>query len=192
MTIRHVFLDMDGVIVDFVRPAIQLHGQPEAIHRWPVGEWDVPTVLGISAAEFWAKIDVQGHAFWSQLPVYPWTASLIDTVRQFASFAILSCPSHHPECLSGKVSWLQRHLGPEFRDFLIGPPKYHCAKSDVVLIDDSDANVERFRASGGRAILFPQIWNRNHAIEDRLGYVAQQLSRLSGSDGPESNRETSE
>ena len=102
----------------------------------------------------------------------------MQAVRETAPFTVLSSPSHDPGCPAGKVSWLHSHLGSHFRDFLIGHQKFLCAKHDVVLIDDSDHNVEQFRAHGGQAILFPQIWNSNHAIQDRLGYTNAELLKL--------------
>ena len=47
-----------------------------------------------------------------------------------------------------------------------------------LLIDDNDTNVDRFRERGGRAILFPQPWNRNHSLaEDRMSYLEDELSQ---------------
>jgi hypothetical protein len=71
---------------------------------------------------------------------------------------------------------MQRHLGRSFRDFLIGPSKHLLAKPDVALIDDRHGNVRSFREHGGRAVLFPQPWNANHHVEDRLPYVMSQMS----------------
>lgn len=169
---------MDGVISDFVTAALSLHDSVNAIEDWPVGEWHVSKVLGISSREFWHEINLQGHSFWSELPAYPWMDELVATIRQYAPFTILSSPSLVPECLSGKVWWLQQYFGRSFRDFMIGPHKYHCAKPDVVLIDDSDENVQKFRTHGGQAILFPQIWNQNHAISDPVEFIADQLHEL--------------
>jgi 5'(3')-deoxyribonucleotidase len=181
LPIRHVFLDMDGVISDFVTAALALHGREDAVADWPVGEWHVSKALGISSSQFWREINLQGHAFWAELPAYSWMDELVEKIREYAPFTILSSPSLVPECLSGKVWWLQQHFAKGFRDFLIGPHKHHCAKPDVVLIDDSDENVQRFRAHGGQAILFPQVWNQNHAIADRIEFVACQLHELNAS-----------
>ena len=180
MSIRHIFLDMDGVLVDFVNPALELHEQLDAFDRWPPGEWDIPKVLGISKSQFWSKIDAVGHAYWSQMPPYQWTHQLVQLVTRIAPFSILSSPSLHPECPTGKVLWLREHLDPNFRDYLFGHQKHLCARPDVVLIDDSDTNVEKFRGHGGQAILFPQHWNSNHQVEDRLEYVTSELKRCVG------------
>lgn len=178
--IRHIFLDMDGVLVDFFRPALQVHNRLPLLDDWPRGVWDIPTVLGISKGEFWAKIDALGAEYWTEMPAYPWTADLVAAVTRAAPFSILSSPSLCAECPTGKIHWLRRHLRADFRDYLFGHAKHHCAKPGALLIDDSDENVDAFRAHGGEAILFPQAWNSNHAIDDPLGYAIDELHRLSG------------
>ncbi|HID21142.1 MAG TPA: hypothetical protein EYP14_01900, partial [Planctomycetaceae bacterium] len=176
MTIDRIFVDMDGVLSDFVSAALALHGRLDALPTWPPGVWDLSRVLGRSSAEVWGGIARRGEDFWATLPPYPWADELIRLVRQFAPFTILSSPSNQPSCLSGKMIWLQKHFGPGFRDFLIGPPKHLCASPGAVLIDDSDENIARFRQHGGRAVLYPQPWDANHALtNDRLAYVREQL-----------------
>jgi len=178
--VNRIFVDMDGVLSDFVSAALQLHGRLDALEGWPPGVWDMPRVVGMSSADFWGRIARRGEDFWAKLRPYPWADELIRLVQEFAPFTILSSPSNQPSCLSGKMVWLQKQFSPAFRDFLIGPPKYLCAKPGVVLIDDSDDNIARFRQHGGEAILFPQPWNANHALtSDRLAYVREQLERLS-------------
>ncbi len=179
--IERVFLDMDGVLTDFVGAMLRLLGREEALQSWPPGVWDMPQALRMEPAELWGRIAREGERFWAELEAYPWVDELLGLVAQFAPFTILSSPSSQPESLSGKLRWLQKRFGPAFRDYLIGPPKHLCARPDVVLIDDSDENVSRFRLNGGHAILFPQPWNSNHGlVERRLDYVRDELTRLSG------------
>lgn len=175
MASLQIHLDMDGVLSDFVTAALELHQSPDAIHDWPPGEFNMARVLGISSSEFWGGIDRQGADYWARLKPYPWFAELTALAREFGEVSILTSPSQHPDCPAGKVRWIHEHLGKGFRDFLIGPPKYLCARPGAVLIDDSDRNVDRFRLHGGQAILFPQPWNSNHAITDRLAFVRREL-----------------
>ena len=178
MAIQHVFLDMDGVISDFVSAALDLHDRSDAERSWQPGEWDIPTVLGMNSSKFWTPIHKQGEEYWSTLTPYPWLHELIQVIQEFSSFTILSSPSTLPQCLSGKVQWLHAQFGGEFRDFLIGPQKHLCAKPEMVLIDDSDDNVNLFRKHGGQSILFPQLWNSNHSIDDRVEFVRRELHRI--------------
>lgn len=64
-------------------------------------------------------------------------------------------------------------------EYQIGPKKELNAKSGAILIDDSDKNVENYRAAGGCAILFPQPWNKNSQyIESRTDYVLTTLDNI--------------
>jgi 5'(3')-deoxyribonucleotidase len=178
----HIFLDMDGVLTDFVSACLTLHGQPQALETWPAGNRDIPQVVGISKSDFWRLIDDQGAEFWAGLKPFPWCDDLVALVREFAPLTILTAPSLSPACLDGKVRWLYEHFpkvrGKRFTDFLIGNQKHLLAQAGRVLIDDTESHVDAFRAAGGEAILFPQPWNANHAITDRLAYVRSQLSTI--------------
>lgn len=178
----HIFLDMDGVVSDFISASLRLHARLDALDAWPPGERDIPKVIGVSKGLFWKVIDAQGGDFWASLAPFPWMAELIALVREFGPLTVLTAPSLSPSCVEGKVRWLYEHFpkenGKRFTDFLIGPRKDLLAQLGRVLIDDADANVEAFRAAGGQAILFPQPWNRNFAIHDRLSYVRCELERL--------------
>ena len=178
MAVRHIFLDMDGVISDFIGGACRLFDRDDALRNWPLGERDAPKAFGVSTSLFWEKIDGAGADYWANLEPYPWCQELIRLIKETAPFTILSAPSLGVECPTGKLRWLRAHLGAGFHDHLFGHQKYFCAKPGHVLIDDSEPNVNRFREHGGSAILFPQPWNANHTITDRLGYVAQELRRL--------------
>ena len=177
--IQHIFLDIDGVLADFTGATTQLHGRQEILNSWPSGERDIPKVLGISRSEYWRKIDDAGPGFWEELKPYPWFEDLIALARETAPFTLLTAPSLSPHSLAGKVAWIYRHFpkvaGKRFGDFLIGRQKHLLAAPGRVLIDDAEHNVEAFRQAGGAAILFPQIWNANHASTDPVNFVRKQL-----------------
>ncbi|MDB4614339.1 hypothetical protein OAH18_01485 [bacterium] len=174
----HILLDMDGVIADFVTAALRLHGGAEALANWPPGEWDMAKVLGLGTSAFWQPIDKMGADFWADLKPYAWTPQLISLIEEFAPYTILSSPGLGEEAPTGKIRWLREHVKSDFASYLFGHQKWLCAKPGQVLIDDRDKNVDLFIAAGGNAILFPQVWNANHAIKDRMTFVAGELSRL--------------
>ncbi len=180
MSIQHIFLDMDGVLADFVGAALRVHDRDDALDNWPKGERDVPKVLGISRNQYWKKLDAQGSDFWANLEPYPWFAELIEMVREVAPFTILTTSSLAPSCFEGKVRWLYEHFPKvdrrRFRDFLIGEQKHLLAQPGRLLIDDAEHNVDSFTASSGRSILFPQVWNRNHRVADPIEYVRSLIS----------------
>ena len=130
---EQIFLDMDGVLTDFVRATLSLRGQSDLLLTWPKGERDIHKVMGISKSEFWRIVDGQGADFWAALPNFEWSRDLVDLVRQFAPMTILTSPSLSPSCFEGKVRWLYENFpkvdGKRFSDFLIGRPKELLAKA---------------------------------------------------------------
>lgn len=183
--ISQILLDLDGVLCDFVLPAIRLFtdNPQEICNKWEPGNYDMGKAIGVSKSKFWKKIDKAGSWFWSGLPPYPWMQQLLDECRAVAPTIICTSPSLKPSSVLGKMHWIQNHLGSDFRDYLIGPPKFACARTGAVLIDDSDKNCESFRESGGHAILFPQIWNERHAqAGDAMKVVREELAILAGAE----------
>ena len=175
-----IFLDMDGVLVDFVSAALACHGAPDLLDNWPPGEWSVPQVLGISKEEFWRAIDAQGHVFWANLCPYPWTRQLVDMVASLdPGWTIATAPSRNPACPQGKISWMRSHLdegnGRPFMRFMIGRDKHALAAPRCILVDDSDEKIDAFNEAGGIGILFPQPWNSDHHIGDSMAHVTARL-----------------
>ena len=90
---EHIFLDLDGVLADFVTAAAHLHGRPDILSAWPLGTWDMHTALGMSSGAFWGAIDKAGCDFWAGLEPFPWTFELFDRLRNIAPVTIASSPS---------------------------------------------------------------------------------------------------
>ncbi|WP_417386787.1 5' nucleotidase, NT5C type [Gimesia sp.] len=179
MAVRHILLDMDGVISDFMGAILELHDQGHLLEEWPPGERDYAGVLGMTKDEFWKPVDSVGGRFWAEFPPYPWLDELLALLKQTAPITISTSPSRSAACASAKVEWLRQHFQePLYMDFMIGTKKYLMAKPDVVLIDDQHKNIDLFREHGGQAILFPQPWNENYAIADRIGYVKSELEKM--------------
>ena len=110
--LRHIFVDLDGVLADFMRGALALHQRDELLGNWPAGEWDMPKVLGISSGKFWGAITKRGAGFWEALDVYPWTFEMIERLRDIAPITIATSPSLDPGCLDGKMRWIAAASGP--------------------------------------------------------------------------------
>jgi FMN phosphatase YigB (HAD superfamily) len=155
---RVTFFDLDGVLADFVSGALRLHGRtdfPYADIRWGIEEQ-----LGIEPAKFWAPM---GSEFWAGLPLYDDGHAAFSLVARTVgpeNVALLSSPCETPGCLDGKRAWVAKHL-PEFRKRLfLGGAKHLFAGPGKVFVDDHDANVDAFRAAGGKAVQVPRPWNR--------------------------------
>lgn len=186
----NIFLDMDGVISDFASAALRAHGSDLTIDQWPVGVWDIETVLGISSSQFWAKVNTYG--FWRNIAPYPWLGELVELIETYdPNWRIATSPSACGQCLAGKYDWLREYIEPQFhRAFFVAddnkaryhsrPGKSQLAHPDTVLIDDKDSNVDQFVFAGGNAIRFPQPWNKNASELSgfgggRFSYVKRQL-----------------
>ena len=172
-----IFVDMDGVLVDFIGAALKLHGcdVESTLAGWPGGVFDVAEVLGISPAEFWSKIDAAGEEWWGSLSPYPWMGDLLGLVAKCDEFILATSPSRFHGSSSGKVLWMQRAFGTSWRNYMLGEHKHLFAKRGSLLIDDNEAAVRKFREHGGSAILFPQPWNSLGGVDDPVGYVSGEM-----------------
>lgn len=184
--IHTVYLDMDGVLTNFMDHALALHGTTaKALEpRWTTGSYGVHESLGITEDQFWERIDAR-EDFWDQLPLYPWADRIFTVAQQVAEHVIiLSAPSQDWRSAAGKMSCLQRWKGRHFRDWIFTPAKHkhRLARPDALLVDDSDRNCEDFVEAGGTAIIFPQRWNSNHSLAGETaapGFVEFHLRRNS-------------
>lgn len=175
--IKHILVDLDGVLANFFDAALELHGFDVA--TYPAGEWDIATVLKISADEFWSKIDAD-ESFWRELQPYPWTnafLSWLDDTR--IPWTVATSPSRNPFCAAHKIEWMRKHFGrPAFKNYMIGSRKELMANPTTILIDDSDMNVDAFAQAGGLTYLFPQHWNAAGKRDHPMRQMAEDLYPL--------------
>lgn len=168
-----VFCDMDGVLCDFVLGTAKLFGFDPSV----VTMWNYFPAIGHTEQTFWEGVRHAGSDFWADLPPYEWHDELQALCKHYDDeYVLLTSPSHCPSSLHGKLRWMHRMYGPRFNSYLIGSRKERCAHPGAVLIDDSDSNCRKFVEHGGEAILFPQPWNANRGITDRMAYVAASLA----------------
>jgi 5'(3')-deoxyribonucleotidase len=174
------FIDMDGVLCDFVSAACAVFGRRDLPSNWPLGERSMGAALGCSDKDFWETIKAD-PGFWSNMHPYPWCHELFDTVKEFGYEPFISTsPSLDPASASGKTEWIQRVFGRSFRSYFIGGKKHALAMPGRVLIDDRNDTVDKFCACGGIGILFPRRWNSLHGISnDPMAFVRESLGRAS-------------
>jgi hypothetical protein len=159
------FIDLDGVLVDFVSGVLAAHGA-----RLPPREicWDFNTQLGLTAGEFWAPC---GKDFWESLS---WThegPALLEAVEKVFgdNVVVLTSPCKTAGAVEGKVEWIRRNMPKYARRYFVGPPKHLLAGAGKLLIDDHDDNAKKFAAHGGRVVLVPRPWNARRDDTDELG-----------------------
>ncbi len=152
---RIAYLDMDGVLVDFVGGAIKEHCLQINQNNL---SWDFYVEAGLSPENFWSPL---GRSFWANLDWTPEGEKILAYVEQaFDAVVILSSPCATHGCAEGKIDWIKRHIPRYRRQFLLGPAKHFCASPNHYLIDDHDQNIEKFIEWGGKGFLVPRAWNR--------------------------------
>ncbi len=157
--INTIYLDMDGVCCNFGGAAMKACGRS---YDTAIETWDFFKEWGWSIERFWQAIDAQGEDLWANLEPFPWFIPLLKHCEDLVgseSIWYCSTPSQAPWSASGKLKWLRRIHGKDFRRWILIPDKTHLAAPDRLLIDDSGKNCDAFRKAGGHAILFPQPWN---------------------------------
>lgn len=163
--IKTVFVDMDGVLSDFHKGVHNTFKKPyiygPSLQRYDFWEdWDPITtrddVNSICDFNFWRNLE--------------WMHDGIEIIQAITSkfktnqIYLLTTPMPNLESASGKMMWINNNL-PIYlkRTIITQAPKSLLAKSDTLLIDDKDQNIDEFIKAGGRGLLVPRPWNRNYS-----------------------------
>lgn len=161
-----IFVDIDGVLADFVTAAFSVHGKVFDPETYPRKEWSIANVLGISDREFWRRIDFAGEAFWENLDLFPHSLEMLEMLSRYDEICFATSPSSSPASYSGKRRWLQK-MGFDLIPAMFGSKKHLMSGPGRILIDDSPKNCEQWYKSGGTAILFKQVWNTDEKVDDK-------------------------
>jgi 5'(3')-deoxyribonucleotidase len=166
--IKTVYLDVDGVLADFIRYVHYVFNVPyDPLKKTPYKFWEVWN----PPASFDLVNSACSESLWLNLP---WCsdghAILRETVKTFGESKIylLTQPMPHPESATGRWKWILENIPYYYgRTIMTRAPKSLFARPDALLIDDCDDNVEQFREAGGKAILIPRCTNKMHRVADR-------------------------
>lgn len=180
---------MDGVVANFVKAALAVHDKKNPWKENPsnCGSYDIDKIWGLTPSEFWQPIN-SSETFWHDLDKTEEADELMELVDALtltekyknvkAFFA--SAPTPHAQCYAGKFSWVQMYYPKYYNSLILTKHKHLYASKESLLIDDNDRNVSEFRKAGGKAILFPRLWNSSHAMSgnyDTMKYVKHELKR---------------
>ena len=174
------FVDMDGVLTDFVSAACEAHGRLNPYNNPKnYGVFEMDKIWGMTAKEFWAPMEREGY--WWGMKKLPGADLLLDLlIERFGmdNICILSSPSLSPYCVPEKRQWLKHHYDSRLaNNVLFGSAKQFLAGPDRYLIDDYDKNIDKFEKFGGIGITYPQLWNREYtSVGRRLGEVSEALT----------------
>lgn len=160
------FLDLDGVVADFVGHACRKFNlqNPYANADRELPR-DIAKLLQVPPAIFW---DDLGYSFWSTMPLTPEGSQIYSMVTEafgIENVCFLSAAVRTDGCTDGKRSWCRKHF-PQ-TPLLVSQPakagahvvKAFCAGPGTILIDDCVKNTGEFSFAGGRAFLYPRPWN---------------------------------
>lgn len=142
-----IYVDMDGVLVDFFTPFANKYGYKKHADMDPTH-----TVRYLDSLQ-------DDPFFWHRLPVLSRAYDLLDFIKgNFGEFSILSQPwEGDPNCAGGKLAWIERNLidkGYYPEDVIFSKYKETLATSGEileqnVLIDDFGPNILKWKENGG-------------------------------------------
>ena len=142
--INKIFVDMDGVLADFVKGvegAKYLNG---------------PLTCDQDYDE--KKIELSNNGLFRNLPVMPGMEKLIKHVDQTAHhWEILTASGeiNREVVVKDKLKWIKKHVGPNVivTATIKGRDKAVFARPNHVLIDDRKDNIEAWEQAGGIGVL---------------------------------------
>jgi cytidyltransferase-like protein len=135
-----IYVDMDGVLVDFDGGYEKLTGMTtqEADKKGP--------------EFFWKPISKAGAKWWITLNWMPDGKQLWDYVKKYNP-ELLSAPSREEASKMGKRIWVKRELPGAKLILRSADKKQEFASPTSILIDDREKNIEQWGAAGGIGIL---------------------------------------
>ena len=158
-----IYLDMDGVICDFVGGLIRAHNRDDLLERYKKKEypitWNMEGELG-SEEELWVPCDYMGSNFWRELEPYPSYERVIEILDESGiDWYICSHARNDHESYAGKIEWIHDYLGIDFENIILTKHKHLLAHDKALLIDDNITNCVNFINNGGRVYKWKQPWN---------------------------------
>ena len=158
---KRCFIDLDGVLVDFVNGMCKAHNKPNPyLNVRNYGRYDMAKIWGMSKDEFW--LPANNIHFWSELEfTKDGLEILAENEDEFGmeNICILSTPSRSEASVLGKMIWIKWKLPAYRRRYLLTPMKYLCATPNAILIDDNLNNIKIWEEQGGEGQLVARPWN---------------------------------
>ncbi|MDY3738969.1 MAG: hypothetical protein SO022_00725 [Selenomonadaceae bacterium] len=150
MNVKKIYIDMDGVIVDFVQGIRDLCGmEPSEQGKAPLDE------------EMWEAMKHVDH-FFSKLKPMPGAVEMVKALH--AKFGdrceiLTAIPKpnreiHHAK--EDKIEWVKKYIGKDIVVNVVyrAEKKQFCKGNEYILIDDFEKNVQEWQNNGGVGIVF--------------------------------------
>ena len=148
-----IFLDMDGVLVNFDEQFKELTGEyPKQYEQTHTQD------------EFWEVIDSAGVGFWRGMKWMPGGEALYNRAAKH-DHVLLSSPSRSEVSKIGKRLW-RRDKTPNTKLILSRSHlKKNYAAPNHILIDDRESNIKQWRDAGGIGILYKSSEQVNKELD---------------------------
>jgi 5'(3')-deoxyribonucleotidase len=181
--IKTIFLDMDGVITDFLKGLHKALGVSYSYenYHYEKNKWDMLTDIKLSdgtPVTFEECNDCCTTKFWAELPWMHDGRDILRAIMDTLSLEkvyLLTTPMPNLESASGKMMWVNTNLPIWLkRTIITRTTKSLLAQPSALLIDDKNENVEEFIAAGGQGILVPRPWNREFKNSDISAKVVRE------------------
>lgn len=180
-------IDCDGVLADFVTPALQVVARHTGV-LYSINDFDDWDFIKVIRDRHGSKVvdrcydDFHAEGFVFNLPVYPGAQEGMAKVRAVADTYIVTSPMHSRHWYYERTEWLQKHFGFKPKEVL------HVSKKELTqgstLLDDKPGNLEAWGQANPRSetILWDQPYNRKSVgwalRSSSWDYVADLLRNL--------------
>jgi len=162
MTVKKIYLDMDGVLSDFEKKFIEYYGQLSLAKR-DRKQW----------SKDWEDFVLNKKGF-EKLEWFPGGQELLSYLRKHSSLHIEILSSSGGERFNGevtvqKIKWLRKH-GIHYKANIVPgrKKKAEYATSDSLIIDDTPDVVRYFTQAGGQAILHKDVKETIQTLDSLL------------------------
>ena len=185
MNDAEIYLDMDGVCVDFLGAAMATQGYDANgyFKRWlgeHPGQLFPEELMGKTPVEFFTHPHLRTAEFWANLIPFSWFEKLYSELDRLGHVIFLTAPISAPGCVQGKHQWLINQFGSDFHEFIFTRHKERLAHANAYLVDDMPFNIDPFVSRNGHGLLFPQIWNAHAGVDDPVAHVIERLEQNLG------------
>ena len=158
-TYYHIFLDMDGVLTDFVSAVRKLGEGPAK------GLGDGPRQEDRQAMD--KAVEEAGEAFWSKMP---WMKDGRELWKVFKPFrpTILTAPGKFTTAKIGKTEWVRNNIPGTSLFFSNTKYEYVDRYEPSILIDDQKPMIDAWEQAGGIGILHQSLANTERQFLELL------------------------